>query len=148
MALPNEQKPAGEFPSFEDFMRQRTAAGRAYVRGEPALLRFIAARAAPVTFFGPQGGVLEGTEKVLAHYEEDAAQFEAGGTSTLDIRHMAAANGLAYWTGIQRASVRIRGKRTSMVLRVTEVFRFEDNGWKLIHRHADPLVSTSRTAKK
>jgi ketosteroid isomerase-like protein len=26
-------------------------------------------------------------------------------------------------------------------LRVTQVFRHEDTGWRLVHRHADPLVN-------
>jgi len=27
-----------------------------------------------------------------------------------------------------------------MKLRVTELFRFQDGGWKLVHRHADPAA--------
>ena len=30
-----------------------------------------------------------------------------------------------------------------MTLRVTHAFRKEDGRWKLLHRHADPLVETT-----
>ena len=33
-----------------------------------------------------------------------------------------------------------------MTLRVTYVFRKEDGRWKLLHRHADPLVDTMAAA--
>jgi len=30
---------------------------------------------------------------------------------------------------------------SSAALRVTSVYRFEDNDWKLVHRHADPITT-------
>jgi len=32
-------------------------------------------------------------------------------------------------------------KPTPMALRVTHVYRKEDGAWKLVHRHADPLIN-------
>jgi ketosteroid isomerase-like protein len=46
---------------------------------------------------------------------------------------------LAFWTGFQFATVQIGDmpKPTDMKIRVTEIFRKFDEGWKLVHRHAD-----------
>jgi len=33
-----------------------------------------------------------------------------------------------------------------MVLRVTHVFRRDAGAWRLVHRHADPLVNTTAPA--
>jgi len=33
-----------------------------------------------------------------------------------------------------------QGKPTQRALRVTQVFRKEGGSWKLLHRHADPLL--------
>lgn len=42
-------------------------------------------------------------------------------------------------------TVQMRGNKDAipMNLRVTEIFRREDNEWKLVHRHADLLASNS-----
>ena len=45
----------------------------------------------------------------------------------------------------ERSAVRLADTPATapMTLRVTYVFRKEDGRWKLLHRHADPLVETA-----
>jgi ketosteroid isomerase-like protein len=86
---------------------------------------------------------------VSSTYEHDAAAFEPGGGSSFQILHMAASDGIAYWVGFQRAIARMRGSTEAVPfnLRVTEVFRREGGAWKLIHRHADSLLSKAEEKK-
>ena len=66
------------------------------------------------------------------------------------VLQMGASGEVAHWAGIQRSTVRMKGKADAIPidLRVTEVFRREDGEWKLVHRHADPLTSESKDIKK
>lgn len=135
---------------FEQFMRQRDAAARAYVRGEAAPLGRIVSHASPTTFFGPNGGHKQGADDVWSTYEHDATSFQPGGESRFEILHMAASDGLAYWVGFQRATARFERSSEAIPinLRVTELFRREGDSWKLIHRHADTLMSPVEPRKK
>lgn len=124
-------------------MKQRALAANAYINGDAAPLSEIVAHRSPATFFSPGGGHRQGAETVWSQYEHDAGFFEGGGEGELEILHMAASDGLAYWVGFQHATAHLRGKADAVPynLRVTEFFRHEDGSWKLIHRHADPLIS-------
>ena len=132
-----------DLKDFEQFMKEREDAARAYVRGDAAPLRSIATSVSPATFFGPRGGYRQGADDVFSKYEHDAAIFEPGGDSNFEILQMAASEGIAYWVGFQRADARMSGSTETipMNLRVTEVFRREGDEWKLIHRHADTLAT-------
>lgn len=125
--------------TFETFLHERERVARAYVNGEADPLDAITTRLDPATFFPPKGGHVRGAAAVLADYTAGVRAFTAPSTSRLEIFQSGASGDLAFWTGLQHAEVRLAdgGRVVPMVIRVTEVFRHEDGGWKLVHRHAD-----------
>ena len=134
---------------FEQFMKQRESAASAYVSGDATAVGALLTQHAPSSFFGPMGGHIEGAKKVWTTHEHGAEQFQPSGKSKLEILHMGASDGIAYWVGLQNATVHIgkSAKPTPMSLRVTEVFRREEGEWKLIHRHADMLAAAPQEKK-
>ena len=129
---------------FADFMRRRIAASDAFVEGNPDPLGAVSTDYPAATIFGPQGDCIEGPDAVNAANRAGAAHFAPGGTNRFDTMHSASSGDLAYWVGVQRSSVRMQGKDAPvpMDLRVTEIYRREEGGWKLVHRHADRMMST------
>lgn len=134
---------------FEQFMKRRDAAAQAYVTGNFEPLSEIATREGDATFYAPLGGFVDGADAVYERYKQDAGSFAKGSDSRFEILHMGASDGIAYWVGFQRSNAYMRGQAEPIAfnLRVTEIFRREGDDWKLIHRHADSLVSESRPQK-
>jgi ketosteroid isomerase-like protein len=123
--------------NFAKFMAARDHAASAYVNGDAGPLDTMVTARDPATFFHPKGPHLVGAGIVKDRYDRDAKAFSPGGTSRLEVLQSASSGDLAFWTGLQHAKATLGGKTLSMTLRITEIFRFEDEGWKLVHRHAD-----------
>ena len=86
------------------------------VRSFPAVAQAAAAAASQLS-----GGSMLGVEEVSRY-------------STAD---------LGYVVQIERAQARLAGSQevSRISLRVTMIFRREDDGWKVVHRHADPITA-------
>ena len=123
--------------AFGQFMQTREAAGLDYVNGDAGPLDALVTDRDPASFFHPKGDVVLGASAVKSRYDADAHAFGKGATGRFEILQSGSSGELAFWTGRQHAEVRMRGKSAAMVLRVTEIFRFEQGHWKLAHRHAD-----------
>ena len=138
---------AADPEDFEQFLRQRHAAGGDYVSGNPEPLGRVVAQKLPATFFSPRGDVTLGTREVWSRYERDASLFTSGSVNTFEPLDSAAGIDIAYWVGFQRSQANMRGEDQPVPfdLRVTEVYRRENDQWKLVHRHADPFKQSPST---
>lgn len=132
-----------DLQDFERFMQQREAAAGAYVRGDAEPLGQVVARVSQATFFSPRGDYVTGADAVWSRYDQDAAAFESASDNHFEILDIGASDGIAYWVGLQRATARMRGsdEAVNFNLRITEIFRREGDEWKLVHRHADQLMT-------
>ncbi len=139
-----------DLQEFERFMKRREEASLAFVNGDIEPLDRISTQVDPATIFGPKGDYIEGANKVNTANEAGAGMFDECSENRFEIMQMAAGADIAFWTGIQRSSLRMKGKPDAvpMDLRVTEIFRREDGEWKLVHRHADTLKSEIEGTKK
>jgi len=126
---------------FEDFMRLRLQASTDFVEGKFDALKHISVEQSPATIFPPAGNCIQGANLVNKFNEEGAANFLPGAKNEFEIMHQGADEHIAYWTGIQRSTVKMKGKDQDITfnLRITEIFRKENGEWKLMHRHADKL---------
>ena len=127
---------------FSAFLKQREAASLDYVRGRAEPFMKLVSYEHDASYFPPIGGYTKGTLEVARKYENDAATFGAETRSSrFEVFHAYADDELGYWTGLQHAEVKMRGRDAlvPMKLRVTEVFRKDGGEWRIIHRHADML---------
>jgi NAD(P)H-dependent FMN reductase/ketosteroid isomerase-like protein len=133
--------PASAAPSFADFMRDREEASNAYITGDPEPLLALSTSVDPATFFPPGGDRIVGADAVNAANRRGAASFDAGSKGRFEVLASGADNGFGWWTGIQHADARMKGRSepVPMRLRTTEIFRNQAGAWKLIHRHADVI---------
>lgn len=122
-------------------MKVRLDASTEFVDGIFKPLEKISVGKSPATIFPPSGICVQGANEVNAFNEKGAANFSPGAKNEFEVMHQRADENLAYWTGIQRSTVNIKGQDNPVVinLRVTEIFRRENGEWKLMHRHADKL---------
>jgi ketosteroid isomerase-like protein len=94
----------------------------------------------PVSVVGAAGPVRTGWTEVEKSFRWIAARFSDCTDYDLDVITADVRGDLAYVVCWERAKLRMDGEPTTIVLRVTHIYRREDGQWKNAHRHADPVT--------
>jgi ketosteroid isomerase-like protein len=130
-------------PSFRDFLASFEEGTRRFMNGDTTLWKENVSHRSDAMIMGAWGAYEKGWPEVSARYDWAGARFRDSGAS-LEVEYLTSfvSGELAYTTEIERAHVQLVGqdRPAPMALRVTHVFRKEDGAWKLVLRHADPLV--------
>ena len=115
-----------------------------FVNGDAALWKQIASHRDDHIIMGAWGAYEKGWAEASARYDWAAARFRPS-AAQVKVEYLASGESgdLAYTISIERSAVQIidQEKVAPMALRVTHLVRREDGAWKLIHRHADPIMA-------
>ena len=130
--------------SFRAFLPQWEKAQTRFINGDPALWKQNASHRDDATIFGAFGGHEKGWKEVGARNDWASSQFkDSGATQKIEYLNTGVSGDLAFTVTVERQEGVRRAdqdKAAPRALRVTQIFRREDGAWKLLHRHADPLV--------
>lgn len=127
-------------PGIEALTRQIAEAADSWVRGDIARYLELTVHAPGFTFMAPCGGAP--SRHADRHSEFDGWQSSfADGEAAPEITAVHAWGDTAVVVMVERQHGRVADRPDQdLSLRVTEVYRRSDEGWALVHRHADPLV--------
>ena len=113
------------------------------LRGSSDGFKELYSRDADITLGNPFGGFGRGRDAVEEQLDRAASYFSDGEATGFENISTFAAPELGYTVEIERAKTKLAGsgEASEFAVRVTSIYRREDNGWRLVHRHADPRVA-------
>jgi len=120
----------------------RTASAQFYAAldsmmvGDAAPLAEVWSHAADVSTMHPIGGREAGWDEVRGSFEQ-VAQLASGGHGELRDQSIQVAGDMAYEVGIEQGQITLAGEQIAIEHRVTNVYRREAGGWKIVHHHTD-----------
>jgi ketosteroid isomerase-like protein len=124
-----------------DLIRRTAEAASALIRGDIRTYVTLVRHADDYTLMAPSGGEprrgFDASDQAL----DALARYFQGGEAELQVFQSYTSGDLAVLVAIERQHGEVGGlPDQDWSLRVTLVFRREEGGWRLVHRHADPLV--------
>ena len=126
--------------STEDEVREASeqfyAAVNRMITGDAAPLSEIWSHSDTVTTMHPIGGRQVGWDEVRGSWEQTAQLAEGGQVELLD-QIVQVAGDIAYELGVERGQAVFAGQSVAFEQRVTNIYRHEAGGWKIVHHHTD-----------
>jgi len=101
-----------------------------------------------VSLANPLGPAVRGHKKVVETAERAASNYRDGEPIHFENLVKVVTPDLAFVVENERSKVKVSGRPdfSAVALRVTAIFRPEEGVWKIVHRHADTIV-TNRPAE-
>jgi ketosteroid isomerase-like protein len=119
----------------------------AMLKGDMGPMRSVWSHSSDVSNMGPFGGRLVGAQAVLWQFEKEANMKLGGRVVAIDVRIVAGTD-LGYTTCVERGeSMSAAGQPIEVEFRATNVFRRENNAWKLVHHHTDLSAALQKAAQ-
>lgn len=127
---------------FEEVMAEAHSALDSIVKGDPSGYRALFSQRQDITLGNPFGGFGRGKDAVYEQLERAASHYRDGEMVSVETVIHSVGQDLAYTVEIERVRTKVGGRDdfSDVAVRVTCVYRHEPEGWKLVHRHADPAV--------
>lgn len=96
-----------------------------------------------VSLSNPLGPTVRGRKKVVETAERAASNYRDGEPIHFETLVKVVTPDLAFVVENEQSKVKVGGRPDFSVvaLRVTAIFRLEEGVWKIVHRHADTIVS-------
>jgi len=128
---------------FDEVSEQYHRALESYILGDPEPVARLWSRRDDVTLANPLGPPVRGWDAVREAAERGASQLRDGEAFSLECISKYATPDLAYELNIERSRVKVGAadEAAATSLRTTTIFRREDDEWRIVHRHADPITS-------
>jgi ketosteroid isomerase-like protein len=122
-------------------VRRTAEAAAALIRGDVRRYFALVRHADDFTLMDPFGGEPSRGFDASPEYLTSLERFFRGGEAELELVRADASGDLAVLVAIERQHGAVGGlPDQDLSLRVTLVFRRDGGEWRLVHRHADPLV--------
>jgi ketosteroid isomerase-like protein len=142
---PGLQTPEGKGVGLDlaEFTKRLREAWGEFVKGNPDPAKEAYSRRDDVTLANPFGHTVRGWKKVAESLDLAASSFSDGEPSGFETLAEYVSEDLATILEIEHWRARVGDKQEVLPfdLRVTSTFRREENEWKLVHRHADPITT-------
>ena len=126
--------------SAEDEVRKASeqfyAALSRMIHGDAAPMANIWSHSAVVTTMHPIGGRQVGWDQVRRSFEQVAA-LASGGQAKLSNQSIQVVGDMAYEVGDEQGQITLAGESVAIDHRVTNIYRRETGGWKVVHHHTD-----------
>jgi|SRR5215203_11548 len=115
-----------------------------FLKGDPEPAKRFFSHREDVTLANPIGPPVRGWDEVAKVSDRAASQVRDGEMTGFETVAKYVTPELAYGVWIERPKAKLGAREdiTPFALRVTMIFRPEEDGeWKIVHRHADPITT-------